>query len=454
MKAHTHMCRGGIMMELGLFQEQKLDLVITTELRQAIALLQYNTADLYQFLQEQATENPLIELEKPQVDYNFEAGSYRKKNTSTPVDYKNYINPVDYTAQKKNHLMDDLLEQVNYLQLDEETRTIVRYLVLNLDDNGYLKRSTAELAGELNIDQATIESCISVLHSLEPIGIGARDLKECLLLQAEHFFPDEPLIQQVIEHHLIELGDKKWQAISDKLNVTLFDIQQIFNAIASLNPRPCTGLFNNEPNYLFPDISIKKENGDYTIVLGDRYLPKININQNYLNLKNSHPQISSYIQANYQNYNWLINSIEQRKNTMIKIASEIIKMQPDFLEHGFSHLKPMTLNDIAEAIEMHESTVSRATNNKVIATPVGSFEMNKLFSAKLKKGNTGHASSTQVKFILKQFVKQENPKKPLSDQKLADKIKEKKGIKISRRTVAKYRDELNILSSSKRKQLV
>lgn len=441
-------------MELGLFQDQKLDLVITTELRQAIALLQYNTADLYQFIQEQATENPLIELEEPQVDYNFEAGHYRKK-TSTPIDHKNYVNPVDYTAQKENHILNDLLEQVNYLHLDEEKRTILRYLVLNLDDNGYLKRSTGKLAKELNTGEAEMENCISILHKLEPIGIGSRDLKECLLLQAKHHFPDKPLIHQVIEHYLVELGDKKWQAISDKLNVTLLEIQQISDAIASLNPRPCTGLFNNEPNYLFPDISIEQENGGYKIILGDRYLPKITINQNYVNLKNSHPQVSSYIQSNYQQYNWLINSIEQRKNTMIKIANEIIKKQPSFLEHGFSHLKPMTLSNIAVAIDMHESTISRATNNKVIATPVGSFEMNKLFSAKLKKGDTGgHASSTQVKFILKQMIERENRKKPLSDQKLADKIKEKNGITISRRTVAKYRDELNILSSSKRKQLV
>src|SRR5699024_2043544 len=177
-------------MELGLFQEQKLDLVITTELRQAIALLQYNTADLYQFIQEQATENPLIELEEPQVDYNFEAGLFRKKKTSTPIDHKNYVNPVDYTAQKENHILNDLLEQVNYLHLDEEKRTILWYLVLNLDDNGYLKRSTGKLAKELNTDEAEMENCISTLHKLEPIGIGARDRKECLLLQAKHYFPD------------------------------------------------------------------------------------------------------------------------------------------------------------------------------------------------------------------------------------------------------------------------
>lgn len=437
-------------MKLGLFQEQRMDLVITTELRQAIALLQYNTADLYQFLQEQAMENPLIELQEPKVDYNL----YRRKSTSTPVDQSNYVNPVEFTAQRKNVLMDDLLEQVNYLKLNEAERAILRYLILNLDDNGFLKRHATNLAEELSTDEAKIKTFIHMLQKLEPIGIGARNLKECLILQAKHHFPGETAIHRVIEHYLEKLANKKWQDISQDLNISLSEVKQIADAIASLNPRPCTGLYNDETNYLFPDLTIEQENESYKIVLGDRYLPKININQSYLNLKDSHPKVSSYIQSNYQNYNWLINSIEQRKSTMIKIANEIIKKQPDFLEHGFSRLKPMTLNDIAVSIGMHESTISRATDNKVICTPVGSFEMNKLFSSKLKKADTGYASSVQVKFILKQLINEENRKKPLSDQKLADKIKEMNGITISRRTVAKYREELNILSSPKRKQII
>lgn len=441
-------------MELGLFQKQTVDLVMTAELRQAIGLLQYNTVDLFQFIQEQAVENPLIELEEPEIDDQFDMDFGRQVTKRSAHGHHDDVDPISFAVQTENHLLDDILGQINYLEIDEAKRDILKYIVLNLDDNGYLSLSTAELAGQLETNETKIETCLSILHQLEPIGIGARNIQECLLLQAKHRFPDHGSMHLVIENHLNELADKKWHDISQSLGVTLTEVKDIAELMMTLNPNPCAGLFNTEPTFLFPDLTIHEKNGEYTVVLGDRYLPKVTLNQDYLSLRNSHPQAAAYIQTNYQNYLWLINSIEQRQATIMKIAKTIIKEQTQFLTYGFSHLKPMTLKDIAEAIDMHESTVSRATRNKVIRTPVGSFEMSELFSAKLRKSDTGYASSAQVKLLLKQIIKQEDPRKPLSDQKLADILGERKGITVSRRTIAKYREELNILSSTKRKQVV
>lgn len=440
-------------MELGLFQKQSVDLVMTKELRQAIGLLQYNTTDLMNFIQEQAVDNPLIELEERKNNDQIEA-SLPASPMNKQVNNNEFVNPIDYTAQKENKLLDSLLEQINCLKVSDGDRDILKYITLNLDDNGYLSMNLSLVAEELDKEEARIEDCLSFLHQLEPIGIGARDAQECLLIQAKHHFPELPSMHHIIENHLYNLANKKWDDISQALSIPITEISHMNNLITTLNPKPCSNLFDSEVNFLFPDITINEQYGEYKITLSDGYLPKIKLNQDYYQLKNSHPHTSSYIKSNYQNYLWLVNSIEQRQSTIIKIAETIIKEQQLFLKHGFSHLEPMTMKDIAQKIDMHESTVSRATRNKVIRTPVGSFEMNQLFSAKLKMDNTNYASSTQVKLLLEEIISQENPKKPYSDQKLANILKEKKSVTISRRTVAKYREELNILSSTKRKQIV
>jgi len=280
-------------------------------------------------------------------------------------------------------------------------------------------------------------------------------VKECLLMQAYVRFPSDETMHLLIEHYLGELADKKWDVIAEDLSISLDDINHIANAILSLNPKPCAGLFNGENDYVYPDVVIDEDFDDYAVVLGDRYLPRPKLNADYVALKSGDSRTASFIKSHYQNYVWMMNSIEQRRVTIMKIVKTIIKKQPEFLKYGFTHLKPMTMKEIADEIDMHESTVSRATRNKIIRTPVGLFEMSKMFSAKLRRsGSMEYASSAQVKLLLKQLIEQENPRRPLSDQKLADIMKVKKGVTISRRTVAKYRDELNILSSTKRKQVV
>ncbi len=435
-------------MELGLFQKQTMNLVMTTELRQAIALLQYNTIDLSQFIQEQAVENPLIELEEQTTEPRFEDVRHvPNARTSTNSD----VSPLDFIANDQPDLYDDLMEQAQYLNINEQERGILQYLILNLDDHGLLPLTSAEIADQLTVNTEMVDTCIAMLQRLEPIGVGARDIYECLLLQATYYYPGDELLAIVIEHHLEALANKKWKELAKQLNISLQDVKQLYEQMITLNPRPCAGLFNSRPDVLYPDVTVENVNGTYTVSLNDHYLPKIHLNETYMSLKDTNPSASSYIKDHYRQYQWLVKSIEQRKATIIKITNTIIEKQRPFLEHGFSDLHPMTLKEVADAIGMHESTVSRATNNKVIQTPSGSYEMSRLFTSKLGTSDNSNASSAQVKILLKQLIDNEDQKKPLSDQKLAEHVKKHNGITISRRTVAKYREELNILSSSKRK---
>lgn len=441
-------------MQLGLYQKQSIELVMTTELRQAIGLLQYNTMDLLTFIREQAVENPLIELEESRVDFKLDAEFSHSGGGSRHYYGENHVDPIDYVPRDENQLLDFIMEQIHCLKISDDERRILKFIILNLDHDGYLSVSTSNIAAWLDVEEAAVEEALQRLHGMEPLGLGARSIPECLMIQATRRFPDDEEMHQVIEHHLGELADKRWKVIAKQLDMSLDDVNQIAGAIASLNPKPCAGLFNEQSEYMYPDITIDEEFGDYTVTLGDHYLPKISLNHDYMSLKNVNSHVSSFIKSNYQQYMWLINSIEQRRQTIMKIVDTIIQKQPDFLKYGFTHLQPMTMKDIAEAIDMHESTVSRATRNKVIRTPVGSFEMGQLFSAKLRQHDSAYASSAQVKLLLKQLIEEENPHQPLSDQKLANQLKAEKDITISRRTVAKYREELNILSSAKRKQVV
>lgn len=443
-------------MQLGLFQKQTMNLVMTTELRQAIALLQYSTIELAEFIQEQALENPLIELEEKTPDIHtverYEP-SDKRSNSSNPNEY---VDPLDFICSESQDLREELLEQVRFSQINEEERTVLNYLVLSLDDNGFLPLTNTEIANMLNLSEESIHYYIDLLQQLEPIGVGARNLKECLLLQALAYYPDEPLISRVITDYLDLLANKKWQEISRTLDISLSAFKEIFNRIQCLDPRPGANMdHTGQAGYLYPDILIDKdESGEYTIALNDNYIPRIQVNQQYMNFINNKNETAKYVSKKYKSYMWLINSIEQRRSTILKIARVIADKQRDFLENGFASLDAMTLKEVADEIDMHESTVSRATSNKVIRTPAGSFEMSRLFSSKLGKNAEDNTSSTKVKILLKQYIDQENKCKPYSDQKIADYFKKENGITISRRTIAKYREELNILSSAKRKEIV
>ena len=436
-------------MELVLQQKQTLNLVMTAELRQAINLLQYSTYDLYQYIQEQQAENPLIEL----VDHV--QNMYTNRSASTP-NYSNEFppDPLDFTADDRRNLYDELTEQVNVMSLSEELYALTHYLIQNIDENGYLQVEITDVVAQLNVSSEQVEAGLKIIQQLEPIGIGGRNLAECLAIQAAHYYPEDEFLYQLITQDLERLANRQWEAIAATYECSLEDIQEAFTRIQTFDPKPGAAFATNSAEYIEPDVIVDMKDGKFTIQLNDSYIPEIRINRDYLPLIQQKNDMSSYINHQYKKFQWLKNSIEQRRDTILKITQAIINHQLDFFHYGFSRLKPLTLKNIADEIEMHESTVSRATMNKMIQTAQGTFDMRRLFATGLKRSDGSSTSQTTVKMILKEVIDQEDKSKPLSDQKIADYLKEEKEITISRRTVAKYREELNIPSSRQRRQVV
>lgn len=432
-------------MKIVLQQKQTLNLVMTTELRQAIELLQLSTYELSQFIQQQELENPFIELVEKEQDSDFNKRNYERRGSATTE------NPVDFIASNKEGMCEKLVEQIQWLPIDQTERSIIEYLVFNLDGNGYLSFTADIISEDLGADVEIVEKAIEKLQSLEPIGVGARNLKECLLIQIRKLYPEDYKVASVIENHLENLANKKWHTIANQLEMTIEEVNRAFEVIQTLNPRPCASLANDRIDYVTPDIVVEVEEDDFVVRLNDYYIPNIRFNK--LQANNPSKEVATYAQESYRNFQWLQNSIEQRRQTIIKIMQVIVERQEMFFKKGFSALQPLTLKEVAEEIDMHESTVSRATANKMIQTPKGTFDLRLLFSSKLGSDSGDDLSQTKVKMLLEKFVEEENKLKPLSDQKIADQFKVE-GIKISRRTIAKYRDELNIPSSSRRKEFV
>ena len=451
MKAHTIGLGswGGNTMEMLLQQKQTMNLVMTTELRQAISLLQYTTYELYQFIKEQELENPLIELVEKEDSYSYSSGAARKtvkSGDATP-------DPFEFIANDGESMRQNLIKQSQWMNLSEGDQQILHYLILSLDENGFLPLTISEISSQLGLGEEEVLDKIKLLQQLEPIGVGARNLQECLLLQAEYHYPDEQIVQSIIKEQLNNLANKKWHEIANSLQATLQEVKMAFDMIQTLDPKPCTMLSNDKTEYLNPDIIIEHIDGVFEVSLNDGYVPEIRYNQQYFGLVDKKTDAYEYVHDKYKSYQWLLSSIEQRRNTILKITHAVIQKQQGFFTDGFSALKPLTLREIADEIDMHESTVSRATMNKVIQTSKGSFDFRIFFTSKLNTADGNSMSQTKVKLLLKDIVKQENKYKPISDQKIADYFKTKKGVTISRRTVAKYREELKIPASSKRKEI-
>ncbi|ASN06129.1 RNA polymerase factor sigma-54 [Virgibacillus necropolis] len=430
-------------MELVLQQKQTLNLKMTTELRQAIQLLQYSTYELYQFIQEQQLENPLIEL-KEKVPDSFYTNKINKAV---------HTDPLDFIATNDKGMREHLIEQTQWLSINEKEKKLIHYLILNLDENGYLPLQVDVIATELCLNEKQVNKGIKLLQQLEPVGVGARNLKECLLLQVKFYYPEKAQLACVIEEYLDLLANKKWNEIASHMNITLSEVKVIHDLIQNLDPKPCTSISNSRADYLNPDIIVEQKGDGYVAYLNDAYLPEIRVSSQYTDFKTGNNELSTYIQGHFKSYQWLLSSIEQRRSTILKVVNVILRRQHNFFMNGFTELQPLTLKEVADEIEMHESTVSRATMNKVIQTPGGSFDIRKLFNSKLSSDDGNHASQAKVKLLLKDFVEKESKQKPFSDQKIAYYFKTKKGISISRRTVAKYREELKIPSSSKRKEI-
>lgn len=431
----------------GLWQQQTLKLQMTQELSQAIALLQYSTQELTSFLEEKATENPLLKIEPGQT---IDSKRVRSKG-KVPKDKQSWIEQIG----SENKTLDVYLQsQINMRRISNEERIVIDELIYHIDENGYLGASLEEIATKLNTAPNKVEEGLNIIHELEPAGIGARDLKECLLLQLTRQEKKHELAEKIIRDYFTLFAEKKWKELAKLLKVTPAEIQQVFDAIQILNPRPASKFQRDPAVYIIPDVVIKWDGEAFSISVFDEALPKISFNDQYYKQFASHrdKQVVRFLQEKQQDYFWIVRALEQRKETLTKVAVKIVEKQQDFFTKGPSYLKPMTMKDISEELDIHESTVSRAVREKYAQTPFGLYDLKFFFSSTIQTTSAESASSRQVRDKIKTLIEQENKQKPLSDQEIVNVLNEENGIVVSRRTIAKYRDQLGIPSSSKRKR--
>jgi len=450
--------------DLTLEQSQKL--IMTPELRQAIQLLQYTSLELNSYLKNEMEENPLLEVETPSEDNqsmetlkeekdidwkefleSYDDISYRSEVDRNKKEYS-FENFVSYTPSLKDYL----IEQLNMISLGAAEYRIADYIIQNINSNGYLDASISDMALQLEVSEEEVEVVLTVVQAFEPYGVGARNLKECLLIQIRE--AQDFLLKRIINDYLEDIASNKIGKIAKELDISTEKVQEYVDTIRCLEPKPGRTFRGDgeDTRYITPDASIEEIDGEYVIFINDVTGPRLSINKYYRSLlkDGGDSETTEFLQDKLNSAMWLIKSIEQRRQTVYKVVESIMKYQKEFLIHGEKRLLPLTLKDVAEDIEMHESTISRATNGKYVQTPRGVFELKYFFTTGLS-GESGEVSATSVKSIIRGIIDTEDQKKPLSDQHISNILKER-GMEVSRRTVAKYRDELKIPSSSRRRR--
>ena len=476
-----------------LKQQLKLSqqLVMTPQLQLAIRLLQMSRLELMETIQQEIEQNPALEEEGVESESAItaaETGPEGGDTGDTPlkevaidekipdeIDWQNFdeYNPhgrMGANFEKKSEtvgfetftsreetLQDHLLWQMLTLGLSDAEKEIGSLIIGNLNADGYLKASIEYLCQLTDEDQKVVEKVLQLLQSCDPAGICARDLRECLLLQTKRLGIDNPTAIDIIENHLGLLESRKTQKICQLAHVNKAAVKEAIAIIQSLEPKPGRRYSDSTPKHIIPDIYLYKMDGKFVIVQNDSGLPRLRISSFYHNRKlgqrNPTDQEKAYIQDKVRSATWLIRSIHQRQKTIYKVMESIVKFQRAFFEKGIAHLKPLVLRDVADDIGMHESTVSRVTANKYAHTPQGVFELKYFFSSAISQVHGEALSSVSVKDKVRAIIESEDPKKPYSDQKIATML-QKSNIKIARRTVAKYREMLNILPSSRRKPIM
>ncbi|AOY54077.1 RNA polymerase factor sigma-54 [Clostridium perfringens] len=454
---------------LNLTQEQKL--IMTQQMQLSIKLLQMSTYDLREYIEKEFSENPVLEAqyedtkevskEQDRLEYK-ELVKYLESDNYGSQSYGEYdeegISPFTFIS-KPESLTDYLEGQILELPIDEYMRSVCSYMVECLDQKGYLDIKKEELMNELDCSEETFNRALIVIQNLEPAGIGARDLKECLEIQLERKGENDPIVKEIIDNHLDDLADNRYQVIAKDLDITPKKAQDYGDLIKTLEPKPSRGFYTgDEVGFIIPDAEIRKIDGEFFILMKDGVLPMLSVNPLYKDiLKDStnDKEATEYVKEKIDKAMFLIKSIEQRKSTLHKVLQKILEKQKDYFEKGEKYLKPMTLKEIAEKLEMHESTISRAIRDKYILTSMGTIKIKDLFvnsiSNKEKSDGEEDVTVINIKKVLEEVIKEEDKRKPLSDQAISEILKEK-GMAISRRTVAKYREELGIKSSSKRKR--
>lgn len=478
-------------MALELRQQLKLtqQLIMTPQLQMAIKLLQLSRLELLETINQELEENPALEevqeslpeerTDEPAVDNTYEANQETKEVTveekiPDDIDWSNYLdeyNSVGRTSyesenrdapqyeafvSKKESLFDHLIWQLAMSLTEDDDREIGSLIIGNLNKDGYLDVSVENIAATAGAPATHVEDLLALIQTFDPIGIAARNLGECLLIQARHLSIDSPLVVDIVNHHLNHLENKNYKAISRALKVKYEDVLAAVNIIRSLEPRPGREFSDETPQYITPDIYVYKVDNEFVIVLNDDGMPKLRVNSLYKKSLSRGEKLpgdaETFIQDKMRSAAWLIKSIHQRQKTIYKVMESILRFQRAFFDMGIAHLRPMVLRDVAQDIEMHESTISRVTTNKYAYTPQGLFELKYFFNSSIRKSHGGEIASASVQQKIKELIANEDPRKPYSDDKLAKMLKEA-NINIARRTVAKYREILGVLPSNKRKQI-
>jgi len=499
-------------MSLELKQHLKMtqQLVMTPQLQQAIKLLQLSRMELVDLIRTEMTENPLLEgadepdeepvqdgaspaeaaeaEAKPEHKEAEKAEEVKGEEGANEIDWDQYLEHYqlqghtapsnrgladdelpgyEATLTRKTDLVDHLVWQLRLSNLSPDEERAAMLIIGNLDEDGYFKMPPVEgeaeeaatsdplvrVAFESGLGVEAAEQVLRKVQQLDPIGVAARDLRECLLLQVRYINADTPEIVAIIERHLKHLESKNYQAIAKDLKIPIEEVVKAVKVISRLEPKPGRAYTDEEPQYITPDVYVHKMGDKYVTILNDDGLSKLRISGMYrAALKNGDAgKAKEYIQDKLRSAVWLIRSIHQRQRTIYKVTESIVKFQRDFLDKGIAYLKPLILRDVAEDIGMHESTVSRVTTNKYVHTPQGIYELKFFFNSAINKTGGDEIASEAVKNHIKQIVSSEDPKHPHSDQRIVEILKGQ-NIEIARRTVAKYREVLGILPSSKRKK--
>lgn len=442
----------------GLVQEQRLKQILTPKLYQALTLLQYPLQELMTLLEKQAEQNPLVEIEhpshhdieteliEPMIPFPDDDEHYDS------IDFNQYTDPLDNYAMREVTLQQHILDQLKYFKLSIDERRILVYMVGNLDENGYLDPEAENAVDEGLCSPAMWEKCLGILHQLEPHGVGARNLAECLLIQLDHsMYRDDGLCRELIRHHLDDIAYKRYDRLAKHFDTDEAKIKERVEIIQSFHPKPGSLFVSQTPRYIIPDVFVERlPDGTFVLEANDRALPRVGLNREYASLLKEGGPAQPYLQQKVKEYVWLVRSLRKRKETILKVAEVIVRKQVAFFESGPHDLAPLTLKDVALELGLHESTVSRAVNQKYMQTSWGVYELKYFFRQGLAAVGGGKVSEAKIKHMIKQLINQEDRRKPLSDQQLVHRLAEE-GIQIARRTVAKYRDELGIPSSKLRK---
>jgi len=478
-------------MALEIKQQLKLaqQLIMTPQLQQAIKLLQLSRLELLDTLHQEIEANPVLEEalaeegdygageqppdEKPEAEAPPKEMVLGDKALINEVEWDNYVN--EYYAprseemseeresqffeniqSKKTSLSDHLLWQLSLSNFTSDEEKVGAEIIGNLDRNGYLTIPLEEIAQISGQELIFVEKVLQRIQEFDPLGVAARDLKECLLIQARYLCEARDLVERIIQDHLHHLESKNYLAVAKSLQRPVEEVLQAVQIILHLDPKPGRLYSDEEPQYISPDIFVYKNGEEVLIVLNDDGLPRLRINSFYKKALGNRQAVPDgtreYIQEKLRSAVWLIKSIHQRQRTIYRVTESIFKFQYDFLEGGVSCLKPLILKDVAEDVQMHESTISRVTTNKYVHTPQGIFELKYFFNSSIAGANGEHLASESVRDKIRHLISREDPTHPLSDQELTD-LLWKEDIHIARRTVAKYREGLKVLPSNKRKKI-